>query len=166
MKPSTFSESIAEIKFGAWRLNPRRQTINDGVIERELEPLLFKILSYLILNKESIITRQDLIDDVWCQHYVDDNAINRAISELRKVLKSDMQRGIVVKTHYRKGYSFFLEPEVIYYEEGNSSFSQVNVLKETPNKKQKISIELLAIFTLVFFIGFYIVLSLFHFFEL
>ncbi|WP_188085489.1 winged helix-turn-helix domain-containing protein [Pseudoalteromonas fuliginea] len=159
MKPSTFSESIAEIKFGAWRLNPRRQTINDGVIERELEPLLFKILSYLILNKESIITRQDLIDDVWCQHYVDDNAINRAISELRKVLKSDMQRGLVVKTHYRKGYSFFLEPEIIYYEEGNSSFSQVNALKETPNKKQKISIELLAIFTLVVFIGFYIVLN-------
>ena len=107
MKPSTFSESIVEIKFGAWCLNPKQQTINDGVIERELEPLLFKILSYLILNKESIITRQDLIDDVWCQHYVDDNAINRAISELRKALKSDKQRGLVVKTHYRKGYSFF-----------------------------------------------------------
>lgn len=159
MKPSTFSESIVEIKFGAWRLNPKQQTINDGVIERELEPLLFKILSYLILNKESIITRQDLIDDVWCQHYVDDNAINRAISELRKVLKSEKQRSIVVKTHYRKGYSFFLEPEIIYHEDGTPSFSQVNVLKETPNKKQKMLLGLLVVFTLIAFIGFYIVLN-------
>lgn len=155
MKPSVFSESIVEIKFGAWRLNPKQQTINDGVIERELEPLLFKILSYLILNKESIITRQDLIDDVWCQHYVDDNAINRAISELRKVLKSDKQRGLVVKTHYRKGYSFFLEPEIIHHEKGTSSFSQVNALKETPNKKQKKLIALITILVLGAFISIY-----------
>ncbi len=155
MKPSTFSESIVEIKFGAWRLNPKQQTINDGVIERELEPLLFKILSYLILNKESIITRQDLIDDVWCQHYVDDNAINRAISELRKALKSDKQRGLVVKTHYRKGYSFFLDPEIIYHGKGASSFSQVNALKETPNKKQKKLIALITILVLGAFISIY-----------
>ena len=160
MKPSTFSESIVEIKFGAWRLNPKQQTINDGAIERELEPLLFKILSYLILNKESIITRQDLIDDVWCQHYVDDNAINRAISELRKALKSDKQRGLVVKTHYRKGYSFFLEPEIIHYEKGTSSFSQVNALKETPNKKQKKLIALITILVLGAFISIYMFQSL------
>ncbi|ATG56737.1 MULTISPECIES: winged helix-turn-helix domain-containing protein [Pseudoalteromonas] len=160
MKPSTFSESIVEIKFGAWRLNPKQQTINDGVIERELEPLLFKILSYLILNKESIITRQDLIDDVWCQHYVDDNAINRAISELRKALKSDKQRGLVVKTHYRKGYSFFLEPEIIHHEKGTSSFSQVNALKETPNKKQKKLIALITILVLGAFISIYMFQSL------
>ena len=160
MKPSTFSESIVEIKFGAWRLNPKQQTINDGAIERELEPLLFKILSYLILNKESIITRQDLIDDVWCQHYVDDNAINRAISELRKALKSDKQRGLVVKTHYRKGYSFFLEPEIIHHEKGTSSFSQVNALKETPNKKQKKLIALITILVLGAFISIYMFQSL------
>ena len=160
MKPSTFSESIVEIKFGAWRLNPKQQTINDGAIERELEPLLFKILSYLILNKESIITRQDLIDDVWCQHYVDDNAINRAISELRKALKSDKQRGLVVKTHYRKGYSFFLEPEIIHHEKGTSSFSQVNALKETPNKKQKKLIALITILVLGAFICIYMFQSL------
>ena len=160
MKPSTFSESIVEIKFGAWCLNPKQQTINDGSIERELEPLLFKILSYLILNKESIITRQDLIDDVWCQHYVDDNAINRAISELRKALKSDKQRGLVVKTHYRKGYSFFLEPEIIHHEKGISSFNQVNALKEIPNKKQKKLIALITILVLGVFISIYMFQSL------
>jgi DNA-binding winged helix-turn-helix (wHTH) protein len=120
MKEANFPRTVKEIKFGAWSLNPKLQMIYDGEVERELEPLLFKILSYLIINKDEIITRQDLIDDVWCQHYVDDNAINRAMSELRKVLKSEIQRGLVVKTHYRKGYSFFLEPEVIYYEENTS----------------------------------------------
>ena len=146
MKEANFPRSVKEVKFGAWSLNPKLQIISDGEVERELEPLLFKVLSYLIINKDEIITRQDLIDDVWCQHYVDDNAINRAMSELRKVLKSEIQRGLVVKTHYRKGYSFFLEPEVIYYEEEPSASGQVNVLKGTPNKKQK---ELIALIVLL-----------------
>lgn len=160
MKEANFPRSVKEVKFGAWSLNPKLQTIFDGEVERELEPLLFKILSYLIINKDEIITRQDLIDDVWCQHYVDDNAINRAMSELRKVLKSEVQRGLVVKTHYRKGYSFFLEPEVIYYEEEPSALVQVNVLKETPNNKQKKLIALITILILGVFISIYMFQSL------
>ena len=116
MKEANFPRSVKEVIFGAWSLDPKRQTITDGNEVRELEPLLYKILCYLIINKDEIITRQDLVDDVWCQNFVDDNAINRAMSQLRKVLKSDIQRGLVVKTHYRKGYSFFLEPEIIYYD--------------------------------------------------
>ena len=162
MKEANFPRSVKEVKFGAWSLNPKLQTIFDGEVERELEPLLFKILSYLIINKDEIITRQDLIDDVWCQHYVDDNAINRAMSELRKVLKSEVQRGLVVKTHYRKGYSFFLEPEIIYYEEEPSSLAlgQVNTLKDTPNKKQKKLIALIAVLILGIFSSIYMFRSL------
>ncbi|MBQ4879737.1 winged helix-turn-helix domain-containing protein [Pseudoalteromonas luteoviolacea] len=115
MNEVKFSRQVKEVKFGEWVLDPKRQCICDGDTTRELEPLLFRLLCYLIINNEQIITRQDLVDDVWSQNYVDDNAINRAMSELRKILKSDKQRGIVVKTHYRKGYSFFLEPEIIYY---------------------------------------------------
>lgn len=117
MNEISFSRAVKEVKFGAWTLDPKRQTIFDGEVTRELEPLLFKILCYLIINDGQVIIRQNLIDDVWCQKYVDDNAINRAMSELRKILKSDVQKGVVVKTHYRKGYSFFLEPEIIYHEE-------------------------------------------------
>ncbi|MDQ9093944.1 winged helix-turn-helix domain-containing protein [Pseudoalteromonas haloplanktis] len=119
MKQAEFPDSVIEVKFGTWCLNIKRQIINDGIVEKELEPLLFKILSYLILNKNTIITRQNLIDDVWCQSYVDDNAINRAISELRKILKSPNQAALVVKTHYRKGYSFV--PNVEFIESGYQS---------------------------------------------
>ncbi|KID55505.1 hypothetical protein JF50_20050 [Pseudoalteromonas luteoviolacea] len=139
MNEVRFSRQVKEVKFGEWVLDPKRQNICDGEVTRELEPLLFRLLCYLIINNEQIITRQDLVDDVWNQNYVDDNAINRAMSELRKILKSDKQRGIVVKTHYRKGYSFFLEPTIIYH---------ADELPRTPSEpnpdrkpKQSLSIE-------------------------
>ncbi|MBQ4864052.1 winged helix-turn-helix domain-containing protein [Pseudoalteromonas sp. MMG013] len=141
MNEVSFSRKVKEVKFGEWSLDPKRQTIHDGEVERELEPLLFNILCYLAINCEQIITRQDLVDDVWKQNYVDDNAINRAMSELRKVLKSERQKGIIVKTHYRKGYSFFLEPIIIYHQSSTDKNQETNK-KESVGREQNNAIEL------------------------
>ncbi|WP_046006625.1 winged helix-turn-helix domain-containing protein [Pseudoalteromonas rubra] len=136
MNEVRFSRQVKEVRFGAWILDPKHQSITDGEVERELEPLLFRLLCYLIINNEQIITRQNLVEDVWAQHYVDDNAINRAMSELRKILKSEKQKGTIVKTHYRKGYSFFLEPEIVYYEhveKPSTSYAAANTDSNTPS---------------------------------
>ncbi|WMN58609.1 winged helix-turn-helix domain-containing protein [Pseudoalteromonas xiamenensis] len=137
MNEVSFSRTVKEVKFGAWVLDPKRQTINDGEHERELEPLLFKILCYLMINNDRIVTRQDLVDDVWCQKYVDDNAINRAMSELRRVLKSNKQRGIVIKTHYRKGYSFFLERDIVYHDVVVTANVTPNISESRPQNELK-----------------------------
>ncbi|MEI5640056.1 MULTISPECIES: winged helix-turn-helix domain-containing protein [unclassified Pseudoalteromonas] len=162
MNEVNFSRKVKEVIFGAWTLDPRRQCISDGEVERELEPLLFNILCYLAINCDQIITRQDLVDDVWRQNFVDDNAINRAISELRKVLKSDRQKGAIVKTHYRKGYSFFVEPIVIYHEEAEYPQPQkqgkVSGIQPEVNDKRKKSPLIfisIIIFTLTFLVGGY-----------
>ena len=144
MKEVHFSRAVKEVQFGAWVFDLKRQVIFDNEVEKELEPLLFKLLSYLIINKGEILTRDDLSSDVWGQNYVDDNAINRAISELRKLLKSEQQKGIVIKTHHRKGYSFFLEPKIIYEDEQHVAPEiyvnkpQTNTInKKVVNKKNK-----------------------------
>ncbi|NMR24600.1 hypothetical protein HH219_03395 [Pseudoalteromonas sp. NEC-BIFX-2020_015] len=96
------------ILVGEWQLNVDQQSISDGDNVRELEPLLFKLLCYFIEHNDRIIPRQELAENIWQQSHVDDNAINRAISELRKALKSAKQPGQSIKTHYRAGYSLFI----------------------------------------------------------
>lgn len=152
MKQAEFPDSVVEVKFGAWCLNIKRQIISDGIVEKELEPLLFKILSYLILNQSTIITRQNLIDDVWCQSYVDDNAINRAISELRKILKSPNQAALVVKTHYRKGYSFVPDIEIIeggYQTPNSTPVNDLDAKEAAKPVTKKYSVWLFALMTIL-----------------
>ncbi|CAM3766051.1 MULTISPECIES: winged helix-turn-helix domain-containing protein [Pseudoalteromonas] len=132
MNEVSFSRKVREVRFGEWVLDPKSQRIFDGEVSRELEPLIFKLLCYFIVNHESVVTRQDLVESVWCQRYVDDNAINRAMSELRKILRSNKQQGIVVKTHYSKGYSFFLEPEIVYFENTSESYPHDSTPKIFP----------------------------------
>ncbi len=97
-------------EIGAWRYNAEKSEIQCGSIVRELEPLIEKLLNYFIANSNKIVSRQELIDNVWQHAYVDDNSINRAISELRKQLKLPDSNHIYIKTHYRKGYSLTYVP--------------------------------------------------------
>ena len=94
---------------GPWKVNPEDYSIQHGQQRFELEPLLFKLLLYFIEHPRQILSRQQLIDAVWQQSYVDDNAINRAISELRKILQHPELTQSPIKTHHRKGYSLQLD---------------------------------------------------------
>ncbi|MAG66444.1 MAG: hypothetical protein CMK74_11335 [Pseudomonadales bacterium] len=100
-----------EIQFNGWVLKPKSNYISFESNTVDLEPLLFDLLVYFALHQGEIITRQDLITYVWKQKFVDDNSINRAMSALRRVLKTSGDSAQAIKTHYKKGYSF--TPDVI-----------------------------------------------------
>ncbi len=113
-------ENSEIIKFGAWTLSLKQQTITDSKGTRELEPLIFELLTLFILKADKIVTRQELVDEVWQQKFVDDNSINRAMSELRKVLKSQDYDGQYIKTHYKKGYRFLPEVQLLHTQQSES----------------------------------------------
>lgn len=98
------------MQLGPWTFTPADFSINDGAQRKELEPLLIKLLLCFAKEPGRIVSRQELIDTIWQQSYVDDNAINRAISELRKALQHPELPQSPIKTHHRKGYSLQLPP--------------------------------------------------------
>jgi DNA-binding winged helix-turn-helix (wHTH) protein len=98
------------IQLGPWQLGLTDYSLSNSQQRVELEPLLFKLLVFFANNPRRIITRQELVEAIWQQSYVDDNAINRAISELRKVLQHPELPISPIKTHHRKGYSLQLDP--------------------------------------------------------
>lgn len=99
------------IQLGPWQLSVTEYSLNNQSQRIELEPLLFKLLHYFASHPRRIINRQELVEAIWQQSYVDDNAINRAISELRKVLQHPELPVSPIKTHHRKGYSLQLDPQ-------------------------------------------------------
>jgi DNA-binding winged helix-turn-helix (wHTH) protein/Tol biopolymer transport system component len=99
------------VHLGPWQLGVADYSLSDQQQRIELEPLLFKLLLYFATHPRRIINRQELVEAIWQQSYVDDNAINRAISELRKVLQHPDLPVSPIKTHHRKGYSLQLDPQ-------------------------------------------------------
>lgn len=99
-------------QLGPWTFIPADFSIYDGDKRTELEPLLCKLLQCFAANPGAIVSRQQLVETIWQQSFVDDNAINRAISELRKALQHNSLTESPIKTHHRKGYSLQLAATV------------------------------------------------------
>jgi DNA-binding winged helix-turn-helix (wHTH) protein len=70
----------------------------------KLEAIQGRLLSCFLLQPNVVITRAELIEQVWSSQYVSDNAINRSISSLRKSLGGDPKRYIT--TVPKIGYCF------------------------------------------------------------
>ena len=88
-------------------VNGNTLTINGQ--SQKLDPLMMRLLDYFITHQQSIISRQTLSETVWQRAHASDDAINRGISRLRKILGGG--RNDFIKTVPKQGYLFALPKE-------------------------------------------------------
>ena len=96
-----------EFSVGEWRVLPQLNRIKlcGAGEERQLEPRLIKLLCYLAANEERVLSREELVQELWPRVVVNENSLTRAISELRKQLHSPNSRvPNYIETIPKRGY--------------------------------------------------------------
>lgn len=93
------------LKIGPWRIDCATGELShdDGRVER-LEPRLLDLLTRLAREPGAIVSREAILADVWTGLVVDDDAIARAVSRLRRVLGDDAKSPRYVETLPKRGY--------------------------------------------------------------
>ena len=71
-----------------------------------IEPKALEVLIYLVERRDRVVTKQELLDDVWRGTVVTENALTRAVAQIRKVLGDDLQSPRYIQTVPTKGYRF------------------------------------------------------------
>ena len=86
----SYSGNVSQDKIdcGKFILNLSKSTIEkDGKIV-ELTKNEFKILHYLVLNKEKIVSRNEIMDYLWeSENFIDDNTLTVNIKRLRNKIR-------------------------------------------------------------------------------
>lgn len=72
----------------------------------ELEPQAISLAAYLIENRDRLISKEELLDEVWGDRFVSESALTTRIKQIRRGLGDDGSEQRVVKTIYGKGYRF------------------------------------------------------------
>jgi len=76
---------------------------------RPLEPRAFNLLVYLIENRGRVVEKQELFDQIWKDSFVTDNALPRAIKEIRRAIGDDAASPRHIETIPKRGYRFVAE---------------------------------------------------------
>lgn len=73
-------------RIGDWEVLPARRVMRRGDEEIAPEPKVWGVLMSLVLRGGDVVTRDELVDEVWEGRATGDEPINRCISQLRKHL--------------------------------------------------------------------------------
>jgi len=84
------------------------------LLEREdqkinIEPKVMQVLLYLVDKQERIVSKEEIIKEVWKDVIVVDKVLTRAISQLRKHLNDQAETPRYIETIPRKGYRLIAE---------------------------------------------------------
>lgn len=71
-----------------------------------LQPQVFDLLLYLVAQRARVVSRDDLISQIWSDRIVSDSALNSRINAARKAIGDDGATQRLIKTIPRKGFRF------------------------------------------------------------
>jgi DNA-binding response OmpR family regulator len=97
---------VAALTVGDLRLNPDTREVVRGEREIELTNREFELLEYLMRNQRLVVSRQQLLDDVWgYDPTAMTNTIDVFISNLRRKLEADGEPRLL---HTKRGAGYVL----------------------------------------------------------
>src|ERR1700760_3290848 len=92
--------------FGEFTLDPRRRTLLRGDLPVSLTPKAFDVLFFLLQNPNRLVTKEELLQGVWGETFVEDGTLTQYISHLRRALDDNSENARLIVTIARKGYQF------------------------------------------------------------
>src|SRR5687767_13423884 len=96
-------------EFGAFRLDAAEgQLWRDGK-EIQLTQKSFKVLTLLVANRGHVLDKNELMEKVWPDAFVEENRLADNVSTLRKLLGDDPRAPRYIRTVAGRGYRFIAE---------------------------------------------------------
>jgi eukaryotic-like serine/threonine-protein kinase len=92
--------------FGEFVLDPRRRSLSRADSNISLTPRAFDVLFFLAQNPNRLVTKEELLQAVWGDNFVEEGNLTQYISHLRKALGDNPEDTRLIVTIARKGYQF------------------------------------------------------------
>ena len=95
-----------KFRFSDFEIDVARYELRRAGKAVPVEPQVFDLLVYLVRNCNRIVSKNELIDAVWLGRIVSEAAFSSRLSAARRAIGDDGARQILIRTHYKRGFSF------------------------------------------------------------
>ena len=157
---------VGAYEFGEFRIDPEKHELTRQGEPINIRPRLFELLLYLVRNRGEVITREEIIDRVWTDSYVEDANITQSIHFLRRIIDDPNNIESRIVTIPKRGYLFVVEekrdepPPLRDLSELDPEPDQSAEVVHFPASQRRTGVRIglgVLIFTISFLIGSYII---------
>lgn len=92
--------------FGDFEMDLARFELRRDGEAVHLERQVFDVLAHLVANRERVVTKEELLDEVWGDRFVSESALASRIKAARRSVGDDGSRQAVIRTVFGRGYQF------------------------------------------------------------
>ena len=93
-----------DFQLGEWIVRPALNRLESGTRTVAVEPRVMDLLVYLFSHAGEVLSKDQIIHDVWGGAFVTDQALTYAVTELRRALGDDAHAPRFVRTVPKRGY--------------------------------------------------------------
>src|SRR5258705_11274973 len=93
-------------RFGQFAMDSRKRTLSRADSPVSLTPKAFDVLLFLVQNPNRLVTKDELLQTVWGDTFVEEGNLTQYISHLRKALGDNSEDTRLIVTIARRGYQF------------------------------------------------------------
>jgi TolB-like protein/Flp pilus assembly protein TadD len=98
----------SDFQLGAWRVQPQLNSLACELRTVRLEPKMMGVLVCLAQRSGDVVSKEQIVQEVWQGTFVTDDVLIRCVSELRKVFGDNAGRPTVIETIPKRGYRLLL----------------------------------------------------------
>lgn len=95
--------------FGDLTMDIARRELWRGESTIKIEPQAFDVLSYLIENRDRVVSKDDLVEAIWDGRFVSDSALSSRIRDVRAAIGDNGRDQRIIKTVHGRGFRFVAE---------------------------------------------------------
>ncbi len=100
-----------KIRLAEWVLDPESGELQRPGECQHLEPKMAEVLVYLVLRAGQVVSKDELLREVWADTVVAESSLWRSIAGLRKALGDDHHTPSFIETLPRRGYRLIAKIE-------------------------------------------------------
>ncbi len=94
------------VRFDDFELDLSRFELRRAGVAVSMEPQVFDVLAHLVSAAGRVVSKEELLDQVWGTRFVTESALTSRIKMVRRALGDDGQEQRYIRTVHRRGYEF------------------------------------------------------------
>lgn len=94
------------LQFGCFHLAAGVDLLCRGSEVVPLEPRAVRVLRYLAEHNDRVLSKEELLEEVWADVFTTDGVLKKAVSQIRRTLGDDAEQSRFIATYHSRGYRF------------------------------------------------------------
>jgi len=92
--------------FGDYQLDTERRELTHGAEPISVGPQVFDLLVFLVQHRDRVVSKEDLIENIWGGRIVSESTLTSHINAVRKAIGDSGEEQRLIRTFPRKGIRF------------------------------------------------------------